>query len=124
MNIIHGNSRDGSDPELQQALASHYAVARDDAYWTNLEQRIMDRVRRESAREWWSWFPGWVRYGLAAAAGAAILSGVVSWQTRVTQERIAYRELFDAPTEVPVLSERTTPVDRDREHTLRYLLTR
>ncbi len=123
MNIIPGNNREWSEGELQQTLASHYRSNLDESYWSGLEGRILERIRGENVREWWSWFPGWVRYGVAAAAGAAILASVATWQSRVTQERIAYRELLGTPTEVPILSERTTPVDQDREHTLRYLLT-
>lgn len=123
MKIIHGNGRDWNDAELQQALAAHFTAPHDESYWASLESRVMDRIRRESGREWWSWFPGWVRYGVAAAAGAAILASVAAWQARVTQERIAYQELIGTPTEIPILSERMTPVDKDREHTLRYLLT-
>ncbi|MCC6316342.1 MAG: hypothetical protein IT361_01530 [Gemmatimonadaceae bacterium] len=123
MKIIQGSAHEWSDEELQRTLQSHLAPPTDTDYWSSLEERIMGRVRQEAAREWWSHFPGWVRLGVAAAAAAILVAGVASWQTRVAQERMAYRELFDASTDVPVLSERDVPVHREREQTLRYLLT-
>jgi hypothetical protein len=122
MKIIPGNARDWSDDEVQHTLRSYYAAPTNDAYWSALEHRIMDRVRGESAIEWWSHFPGWVRYGLATAAAAVLVAGVAQWQASAAQERMAYRELDNA-AEVPVLSERPALPQREREQTLRYLLT-
>lgn len=122
MKIIRGDLGEPTDDAVQQALRSHYAPRADDAYWNALERRIMQRVRGEGAREWWSHFPDWVRYGLAAAAAAIIVASVAQWQTRAAQERMAYRALDDA-VEVPILTERLAPSHREREQTLRYLLT-
>lgn len=123
MKIVRGNSPEWSDAELQEALASHYTPHLDESYWVGLEARILQRIRLDQGREWWSWFPGWVRLGVAAAAAAAVLASAAAWQTRVSHNRIAYRELMETPVEVPIYSERLAPVDKDREHTLRYLLT-
>lgn len=123
MNIVRGNGQDWSDDDVQRALRAHLAPPSEASYWAQLEQRIVARVRTEGAREWWSWFPGWVRYGVVAAAAALLVAAITSWQVRTTQERVAYRELFDASSEVPVLSERVAPAHREREQTLQYLLT-
>ena len=123
MKLIQGDGHEWTDDEVQRALRARYAAPAD-SYWTGLEPRILERIRAESVREWWSYFPGWVRYGLAAAAAAILVAGVASWQTRAAQERMAYRELIDSPTEVPILSETMPPPQREREQTLRYLLTR
>ena len=125
MKLIHGNgpSPDADDPIVQRALSSHYAAPADPTYWDRLEARIMAGVRGDTVREWWSYFPGWVRYGVAAAAAAVLVALVASWQAQAAQERMAARELFDSPTEVPLLTERVAPADRDRSQTLRYLLT-
>lgn len=123
MKLIHGDAHDWSDDEVQRALRARYAAPRDESFWADLEQRTMRRINAEAVREWWSYFPGWVRYGVAAAAAAILVAGVASWQTSLAQERIAYRELIDDPTEVPILSETVAPQKTDREQTLRYLLT-
>ena len=126
MKLIDGTplGPEGEDRALREALASHVAPPGDPSYWAGLEARIMARVRAaDQVREWWGWFPGWVRYGVAAAAAALLVAAVASWQTRVAQERMAARELFDTPTEIPLLTERVSPARGDREQTLRYLLT-
>ncbi len=124
MKLIHGDGRDWSDDEVQEALRAHYAQPEGDSYWASLERRILDHVRAEAAREWWSYFPGWVRFGLAAAAAAALVVGIASWQTSIAQERVAYEEILEPGNEVPILTESVTDRNRSqREQTLRYLLS-
>lgn len=112
------------DSDTKQLLGNRYAAPAQESYWSDLEARVMARIRAEMERTWWSYFPGWVRYGVAAAAVVACMVGVASWQTRVAQERIAMQELLGTPAEIPLLSESidTVPV-AERARTLRYLLT-
>lgn len=114
---------EADDMYVRRTLVSRYSAPSDPSYWEELEARVMARVRGESGRDWSAWLSGWARYGLAAAAAAIIVIGVASWQTRAAQERLAVRELLDTPAEIPLLSEVVAPVDRDRNKTLRYLLT-
>ncbi len=124
MNSIRGDDRDMHDDEITGALRGMYAAPTDDSYWTALERRIIDAVAAERAREWWSWFPGWVRMGLTAAAAAALIAALASWQTRELQQRMAVDRLIGTPSDIPLLTES----DRgergaEREATLRYLIT-
>jgi hypothetical protein len=124
MKLIHGDGRDWSDEEVQDALRAHYAQPEGDSYWASLERRILGHVRAEAAREWWTYFPGWVRFGIAAAAAAALVVGIASWQTGIAQERVAYEEILGPGSEVPILTESVTDRNRSqREQTLRYLLS-
>lgn len=124
MKLIHGDGRDWSDDEVQEALRAHYAPPGGDSYWASLERRILEHVRVEAAREWWTYFPGWVRFGVAAAAAAALVVGIASWQTSIAQERVAYEEILGRGTEVPILTESVPDRRRSqREQTLRYLLS-
>ena len=124
MNIVHDDDRDPRDLEVRAALRQVYAAPAAESYWGSLERRIMARIRAESAREWWSYFPSWVRVGLAAAAAALLVAGFAAWRTRETQEHLAYRQLLDAPVELPLLSEKLQeqPNAKTREATLRYLI--
>jgi hypothetical protein len=126
MRIVRDDDRDFRDDELHASLHSVYAAPAEESYWVALERRIMARIQTESAREWWSYFPGWVRSGLVAASIAVLVAGYAAWRTREAQEDVAYRELLDAPSELPVLTEsaRSAPNARTREATLRYLMTR
>jgi hypothetical protein len=124
MNIVRDDDRDPRDEEVQASLRAAFAAPVEESYWAGLERRIMARIQREAAREWWSYFPGWVRVGLAAAAIALFIAGVAAWRTREVQETIAYRELL-TPSELPVLTETfraDRPNAKTREATLRYLL--
>lgn len=114
---------EADDLYVRRTLVSHYQPPADPSYWEQLESRVMARVRGDGSRDWSAWLSGWARYGLAAAAAAVIVIGVASWQTRAAQERLAVRELLDTPDEIPLLSEVVAPADRDRNKTLRYLLT-
>lgn len=126
MKIVRGNGRDWSDDDVRDALRSLYAPPTDDSYWHSLERGVMSRVKTEGMREWWSYFPGWVRVGIAAAAAVVVLSSIASWHTRAAQTRLAYEELLGAPNDLPVLTEtlRREPNANSREATLRYLITR
>jgi hypothetical protein len=124
MKLVHGDGPEWHEDDVQRALVSHYRAPADESYWGRLEHSIMSRVRGDTVRDWWAWFPEWVRLGVVAAAAAILVAAIAAWQTRAAQERMAYREILDAPTEIPILTERTAPVERDRDQTLRYLLSR
>ncbi len=128
MTIVRGDNRDMQDQDprdddVAHALRAMYAAPTDDSYWNSLERRIMQTVAAERAREWWSYFPGWVRIGVSAAAAAALVAALASWHTTATQERMAIEELMGAQNEIPLLTE----FDRgerkaEREATLRQLI--
>ncbi len=126
MKIVREDDREHRDDELHAALRAEYTAPAGESYWAALERRIMARIQSQVAREWWSYFPGWVRIGLAAAAIALFVAGFAAWRTREAQEQMAYRELLDTPSELPILTEtfRDGPNARTREATLRGLLSR
>lgn len=124
MNIVR-DDRDPRDDEWHAALRAEFAAPASESYWAMLERRIMARINAEAAREWWSYFPAWSRLGLAAAALALAVAGAAAWQTRKAQERVAYHELLDSPSEFPILTEYSGEgsTARTREATLRYLIS-
>ncbi len=125
MNIVHDDDREfGDGGELNAALRREYSPPAEASYWAFLERRIMARIRSDSAREWWSWFPEWSRVGLAAAALALAVAGVAAWQTRRAQERVAWHELLESPNEMPMIESAGGERTSRREATLRYLITR
>ncbi len=128
MKIVRGDDRDlmdrdPRDEEVAAALRAMYAAPTDDSYWNTLERRIMQTVAAERAREWWSYFPGWVRIGVSVAAAAALVAAVAQWHTREAQERVALEQIMNAQTEIPLLSEFDRGErGRAREETLRHLI--
>ena len=124
MNIVHDDERDPRDDELYAALRVEYGLPAESSYWAFLERRIMARIGSEGAREWWSYFPNWSRAGLAAAALALAAAGVAAWQTRRAQEVMAWHELLDSPSEMPMIESAGRERAQQRDATLRYLITR
>jgi anti-sigma-K factor RskA len=124
MKIVRGEGREMRDDDIDAALRELYAAPSDDSYWTTLERRIMQAVAKERAREWWSYFPGWVRIGVSAAAAAALIAALASWHTQAAQQRIAFDQLLNTPSELPLLTESERGErNAEREATLRYLIT-
>jgi len=124
MNIVHDDDRDFPDDDVHSTLRAEYAAPSDGSYWAFLERRIMARISSEAAREWWSYFPAWSRAGLAAAALALLVAGVAAWQTRKAQEHVAWHELLETPSEMPVIESAGTDRANRREATLQYLMSR
>lgn len=123
MNIVD-HDRDPRDNEVNAALRAEYGPPGEGSYWAFLERRIMARISSEGAREWWSYFPSWSRVGMAAAALALLVAGVAAWQTRKAQDVAAWQELLDSPMEMPIIESAGGERTRQREATLRYLITR
>ena len=48
--------------------------------------------------------------------------GVAAWQTRKAQDLVAWQELLESPTEMPMIE--SAGAESRREATLRYLITR
>ena len=124
MNIVHDDERDPRDEELRAALRVEYNSPDGSSYWAFLERRIMARITAEGSREWYSHFPAWSRVGLAAAALALAVAGITAWQTRKTQDLVAWHELLESPAEMPMIESAGGERTSRREATLRYLITR
>jgi hypothetical protein len=126
MKIIRGDGRDFGDDEVREVLGAHYAAPTDEGYWATLERRIMERVRSEgvATTEWWSYFRGWVRIGIAAGIAATVIASAAAMRTREARARVAYEELLGTPSTSPILTQTIgSEPSVKREATLRYLLS-
>lgn len=125
-NDVPSEDSDALPQSARSVLRDIYAPPADPGYWAHLEARILSRVRLERTLTWWSHFPDWMRAGLVAAAAAILIVGLVWFQERRADQRLA-EERFVQPLidQVPVLVE--TMADepqRKREATLRYVISR
>jgi hypothetical protein len=111
------------DGDVLQAMRSLYSAPAE-SYWQGLESRIMARVTN-TAGEWWSFFGGWTRMGLAAAGIAALAVGVAMARSRSAEARLAYEAVLDVPSALPVPAETVSlvPSTTTREATLRYVFS-
>jgi hypothetical protein len=112
------------DADVLHALKGIYAAPPEASYWESLESRIRTRVTA-GATEWWSFFGGWTRMGLAAAGIAAVALGVAMARSRTEEARLAYEAVIDVPAGVPVPAETISLMSNmtTRDATLRYVFS-
>lgn len=97
-----------------------YAPPDGDAYWAQLEARIMGRIADSAAGRWWVVVGGWAHGGIAAAAAILVAAavGLLMMHAHAQEMRVAYESATQAvPAEsvvVPTgaLSERDGPDTR------------
>ena len=124
---------DEGDAELTGILREQYAAPVDDAYWNELESRVMSYIAEHRPSSvipvnWWSDLAGWAAPGLAAAALLFVAAGML-WSRQndadlsTTYEAVTESVTTDVlPGAVQVV---TAPHDgvSQREATFRYVLS-
>ena len=119
---------DGRDDDVTRALRRLYAAPEGEAYWHQLEGKILARVAGASAAgapdaAWWVSLSRWVTPGLIAAAIAFAVAGMTLWRARETRERTELEALlFHANPPMAQLSA-VAGTKPDNEAVLRYVLT-
>jgi hypothetical protein len=125
MSLELHSSPDWADDNTLRTLRELHAPPGGEAYWSQLEARIMERVAGSAPAEWWSAFDGWVRIGLAAAAIVAVLVGAAMSRSNEVQARLAYEAVMENASGVPVAGPaalRGTSAT-SREATLKYVMS-
>ena len=107
------------DDEVARGLRPLYAAPAGDAYWNELEARIMARVA-DVELGWWTELDRWVRPALAAAAVLLIAAGIAMFRAHEAENEIAAESMLTAPA-VPVSSAVRPSLEADREARIRYL---
>src|SRR5262245_51137730 len=112
---LHSNS----DDEVVRGLRSLYAAPAADAYWNELESRIMARVA-DVELGWWTELDRWIRPAIAAAAVLLLVAGVAMFRARQSEADIAVDSMLSSPA-VPVSTAIRPSLQDDREARTRYL---
>jgi len=102
-----------------RGLRSLYAAPAGDAYWNELESRIMARVADVDIG-WWTELDRWVRPALAAAAVLLLAAGVAMFRAHESESEIAVDSMLQSPA-VPVSTAIRPALQDDREARIRYL---
>lgn len=110
------------EDEVARGLRSLYAAPAGDAYWNELEARIMARVA-DVELGWWSELDRWVRPALAAAAVLLIAAGVAMFRAHEVEGDIAAENMLSSPA-VPVSTAIRPALQDDREARIRFLFGR
>ena len=110
------------DDEVARGLRSFYAAPAGDAYWNELQARIMSRVA-DVELGWWTELDRWVRPALAAAAVLLIAAGVAMFRAHEVEGDIAAENMLSSPA-VPVSTAIRPALQDDREARIRFLFGR
>jgi hypothetical protein len=110
------------DDEVVRGLRSLYAAPAGDAYWNELEARIMARVA-DVELGWWTELERWVRPALVAAAVLLLAAGTAIVHARQSEADMAAENMLSAPA-VPVSTAIRPALQDDREARIRFLFGR
>jgi hypothetical protein len=108
--------------QVVRGLRALYAAPGGDAYWNELEARIMARVA-DVELGWWTELDRWVRPALAAAAVLLLAAGVAMFRAHQAENDIAADNMLSSPA-VPVSSAIRPALQDDREARIRFLFGR
>src|SRR5438552_15280774 len=101
------------DDDLVRGLRSWFAPPGGDAYWNELESRIMSRVA-DVELGWWSELDRWVRPALAAAAVLVLAAGVAMFRAEADDSQIAYENMLNSQS-TPVATGVRPSLQDDKE---------
>ena len=107
------------DDEVVRGLRSLYAAPSGDAYWNELESRIMARVS-DVELGWWTELDRWVRPAMVAAAVLLLTAGAAMFRAHQSEADIAADNMLSSPA-VPVSSAIRPAMQDDREARIRFL---
>jgi len=108
---------DDGDEDVTRAIRALYVAPVGDAYWNDLEARIMGRIV-EVDLGWWAELDRWARPALVAAAVLMIAAGVAMFRARQLDTQTAYQSIL-TPSPVPVETVIRPTLEGDREASLR-----
>lgn len=111
----------GRDDELTRGLREMHAPAGGEAYWEQLERRVLARIALREDEMWWRQVTRW-RRGLALAGAAAIvIAGFAAHHSNHARSLAAYREIESSRiASVQMASE--TEREASRDVTLKYVI--
>ena len=107
------------DDEVVNGLRALYAAPSGDAYWNELESRIMGRVA-DVELGWWTELDRWMRPAMVAAAVLLLAAGAAMFRAHESENEIAVDSMLSAPA-VPVSTAIRPGLQDDRDARIRFL---
>ena len=116
---LHGEP----DDDVTRGLREIYAAPQSDAYWRDLEARILSHLVSAPAPTWADELQALTRPALVAAAVAVMAAGIALFRARQADQELAYEAML-TPTSLPVETAVRPVLQGQREGTFRFLMTR
>ena len=110
------------DDEVTRGLRAMSAAPGDEAYWSELETRIMHRISTVELG-WWSELDSWTRPALLAAAALILACSAALFRAHQVERATAYDALL-APVAGPAEAIARPMLQDQRDGTVRYVLSR
>lgn len=117
--LFSSHDDDDGRGQLVRGLRALYAAPAGDAYWNELESRIMARVADVDIG-WWTELDRWARPALAAAAVLLLAAGLAMFRTHQVENDIAVDSMLSSPA-VPVSTAIRPALSDDHEARIRFL---
>ncbi|HUX33054.1 MAG TPA: hypothetical protein VMV51_04215 [Gemmatimonadaceae bacterium] len=117
LRLVHGHEEDG----ITRGLREMYAAPSSEAYWSELETRIMHRISGVELG-WWTELDQWTRPALLAAAALLIACSAALFRAHEAEQTTAYEALL-APVPGPVEAVARPMLQDQRDGTVRYVLS-
>jgi hypothetical protein len=105
------------EQDITEGLRALHAAPAGDAYWNDLEARIMSRVI-EVDLGWWGELDRWARPAMLVAALLILAAGAAMFRAHQVETQAAYENLL-TPSPVPVEAAIRPTLEGEREATLR-----
>lgn len=112
---------DGPDGDVTRGLRQLYAAPQEDAYWKDLEARILSHLTTAPVT-WSDELDRWARPALVAAAVVMLAAGVAVFRAHQVDQQGTYEAML-TPTTLPVETAVRPMLQGQREATFRYLMT-
>ncbi|MGI8618226.1 MAG: hypothetical protein ACR2L6_03940 [Gemmatimonadaceae bacterium] len=112
-----------ADPRGTEALRSHYAAPRDEAYWGELQSQVMARIAANARAGWLQVAAGWARPGLAAAAAVLVLAAALFQANRDEPESVTFAVMTRAEPSQPEFIYTEHDAASQRDETLRLVVS-
>jgi hypothetical protein len=110
------------DDDVVRGLRMIYAAPTGEAYWNELQARVMARVA-DVELGWWTELDRWARPALAAAAVLLLAAGVAMFRAHESEADIAADAMLSSPA-VPVSSAIRPAYQDEQGARLRFLFGR
>lgn len=119
----HLKLHDDSGDEITHGLRQLYAAPQGEAYWRDLEARILSHLASAPAPSWSDELHHLMRPALVAAAVVMMAAGVALFRAHQVDQELAYEAML-TPTSLPVETAVRPVLQGQREGTFRFLMTR